>query len=183
MTARALENRAAARRELQLRHARRDLAAFAGYVFGLQLAPHHQAWSAALSDAPRLVLMAPVEHGKPPWLPSRYHCGPSATRRIRGSHSFRRPTRKLRVRLRRSASTFSATHACVRYFRTCVQHAEPASAGQTPKSLLSDRVRRRIHPSLRSGSTGRCSALASTSPFWMTSVRSRTLLRPVSAKR
>ena len=64
MTARALENRAAARRELQLRRARRDLAAFAEYVFGLQLAPHHLAWSAALSDAARLVLMAPVEHGK-----------------------------------------------------------------------------------------------------------------------
>ncbi|HET9959633.1 MAG TPA: hypothetical protein VFQ61_34310 [Polyangiaceae bacterium] len=64
MMARSLENRAAARRELTLRRARKDLAAFTEYVFGLRLAPHHRAWALALSEAPRLVLMAPVEHGK-----------------------------------------------------------------------------------------------------------------------
>ncbi len=64
MTAPSLENRAVARRELALRRARRDFSAFVEYVFGLKLAPHHRRWSAALSEAPRLVLVAPPEHGK-----------------------------------------------------------------------------------------------------------------------
>lgn len=64
MTEPSLESRAAARRELLLRRARKDLAAFVEYVFGLKLAPHHRAWCQAVSEAGRLVLLAPVEHGK-----------------------------------------------------------------------------------------------------------------------
>lgn len=64
MTEPSLAARAAARRELTLRRARRDLAAFMEYVFALTPARHHRGWCAELTSASRLVLTAPIEHGK-----------------------------------------------------------------------------------------------------------------------
>jgi len=59
-----LKSRAEARRELALRRARVDLAAFVEFVFGFHLGEHHRRWCDALSREARLVLLAPVEHGK-----------------------------------------------------------------------------------------------------------------------
>lgn len=64
MTEPTPQARAAARRELTLRRARTDLGAFMAYVFGLELAPHHVRWCEAAANDPRLVILAPVEHGK-----------------------------------------------------------------------------------------------------------------------
>jgi hypothetical protein len=60
----SLTERAAARRELTLRRSRRSFAAFAEYAFGYKLAPHHRRWAMAVEEGSRLVIMAPVEHGK-----------------------------------------------------------------------------------------------------------------------
>ena len=64
----ALDNfllrRAAARRELELRRARRTLASFVAYVFGFELGDHHERWCKAVDKSDRIVVLAPVEHGK-----------------------------------------------------------------------------------------------------------------------
>ena len=59
-----LQRRAAARHELELRRARRELGAFVRYVFGFQLGEHHALWCKALDEHDRVVVLAPVEHGK-----------------------------------------------------------------------------------------------------------------------
>jgi len=59
-----LLERAAARRELTIRRARRDFAAFVEYVFGWKLAAHHFRWVEAVAGHPRVVILAPIEHGK-----------------------------------------------------------------------------------------------------------------------
>lgn len=64
MTGPSLAARAAARRELTLRAARRSFAAFVEHAFGYRLAPHHRRWASAVHDDLRLVILAPIEHGK-----------------------------------------------------------------------------------------------------------------------
>ncbi len=59
-----LERRAAARRELELRRARKSFAGFVGYVFGFELGDHHRRWCTAVEKHDRIVVLAPVEHGK-----------------------------------------------------------------------------------------------------------------------
>jgi hypothetical protein len=59
-----LLERAAARRELAIREARRNFPAFVEYVFGWTLAPFHLRWVDAIEHHNRVVVFAPMEHGK-----------------------------------------------------------------------------------------------------------------------
>ena len=56
--------RATARRELTIRRARKYFAVFFEYVFGLAPAAHHRKWMAGVEEDDRVVIMAPIEHGK-----------------------------------------------------------------------------------------------------------------------
>ncbi len=62
--ARDLRERAAAQHELELRAARRDFAAFVQHVFGFSLAEHHRRWCGAVDRDARVLIFAPIEHGK-----------------------------------------------------------------------------------------------------------------------
>jgi len=59
-----LEKRAAARRELERRRAQQSFASFVAYVFGFDLGAHHERWCQAVEKHDRIVVLAPVEHGK-----------------------------------------------------------------------------------------------------------------------
>jgi hypothetical protein len=59
-----LIDRAAARRELALREARRSFPAFVEHVFGWKLAPFHRAWAQSFEGNRRVLLMAAMEHAK-----------------------------------------------------------------------------------------------------------------------
>lgn len=61
---RDLLERAAARHELDVREARRSFAAFVRYVFGWTLAPFHLRWLDEIERHDRIVVLAPMEHGK-----------------------------------------------------------------------------------------------------------------------
>lgn len=58
------QRRAAARAELERRRAGRDLAPFIEFVFGFRLGEHHRRWCGAVEKHDRVVVLAPVEHGK-----------------------------------------------------------------------------------------------------------------------
>lgn len=59
-----LHDRAAAQLELEMRLARRDFAAFVAQVFGFALAEHHRRWCSAVESQSRVLVFAPIEHGK-----------------------------------------------------------------------------------------------------------------------
>ncbi len=59
-----LLERAAARHELVVREARRSFAAFVSHVFGWTLAPFHLRWLDEIEHHDRVVVLAPMEHGK-----------------------------------------------------------------------------------------------------------------------
>ncbi len=59
-----LIDRAAARRELALREARRGFPAFIEYTFGWKLAPFHLEWAKNFEQYPRVLQLAAMEHGK-----------------------------------------------------------------------------------------------------------------------
>lgn len=59
-----LRDRAAAQHELAIRAARRDFGAFVAYVFGFALAEHHRRWCETIERDARVLIFAPIEHGK-----------------------------------------------------------------------------------------------------------------------
>ncbi len=55
---------ATALRELAVQLARRDFPSFFQYVFGYRPAAHHRKWMTAVDQCGRVVILAPIEHGK-----------------------------------------------------------------------------------------------------------------------
>jgi hypothetical protein len=62
--ANTLNDRILVRHELELARARRDPAAFAAYVLDVRLADFQRRWFDTIQSNPRVVLLAPIEHGK-----------------------------------------------------------------------------------------------------------------------